>query len=274
VRTLCRLLNVSKSGFYQFVANILNQSKCDNEKLVSQIKGIQEENYYSYGYRRIHIKLKYDGLRCSKKKVQKLMKIYQLSPKRKKKFTITTNSQHNRTIAPNLLNRQFKTSSPNTHWVSDLTYVRTKAGWAYLAVVIDLYSRAVVGWSIDRQMPAFLVLDALNTAIEKRNPQDGLLFHSDRGIQYASDIFQRVLHIHGIKSSMSRKGDCWDNAVAESFFKTIKSELNLEKNNLCFEETKANISKYIDEFYNQSRLHSYTGYKPPFLFEKVAGFPE
>lgn len=237
---------------------------------MSQIKAIQEESYHSYGYRRMYVKLKNHGFKCNKKRVQKLMKTYQLSAKRKKKFIITTNSQHNRTIAPNRLNRQFNVSSPNTHWVSDLTYIQTKTGWAYLAVIIDLYSRAVIGWSIDKQMPTFLVLNALNTAIENRNPQSGLVFHSDRGIQYASDIFQRVLHDHGIKSSMSRKGDCWDNAVAESFFKTIKSELNLEKNNLCFEETKATISKYIDDFYNHSRLHSYTGYKPPLQFEKVA----
>jgi len=222
----------------------------------------------------MHVKLKHNGLNCGKKKVQNLMKVYQLGPKRKKKFIITTNSQHNRTIAPNILKRQFKIDSPNTHWVSDLTYIKTKTGWAYLAVIIDLYSRAVVGWSIDRQMPAHLVLEAFNTAIEERNPQDGLLLHSDRGIQYASDIFQKALQDHGVKSSMSRKGNCWDNAVAESFFKTIKSELNLEKNNLCFEETKANISKYIDEFYNHSRLHSYTGYKPPLSFEKEACFPD
>jgi putative transposase len=234
------------------------------------MKAIQKESYHSYGYRRMYAKLKHNDLKCSKKRVQKLMKVYQLSSKRKKKFTITTNSQHNRTIAPNILKRQFKVSSPNTHWVSDLTYVKTKTGWAYLAVIIDLYSRAVVGWSIDKQMPTFLVLDALNIAIENRNPPGDLLFHSDRGIQYASEIFQRALHSHGIKCSMSRKGDCWDNAVAESFFKTIKSELNLEKNNLCFEETKANISKYIDGFYNHSRLHSYTGYKPPLQFEKTA----
>lgn len=270
MRTLCKLLNVSKSGYYQFAAKTPTQRDCDNVELVAQIKTIQKESYHSYGYRRIYVKLKHHGLKCSKNRVQKLMRTYQLNAKRKKKFTVTTNSQHNRTIAPNMLMRQFKVSSPNTHWVSDLTYIRTKAGWAYLAVIIDLYSRAVVGWSIDRQMPTYLVLDALNAAIKSRRPQEGLLFHSDRGIQYASDIFQRELYYHGIKSSMSRKGDCWDNAVAESFFKTIKSELNLEKNSLCFEETKVNISKYIDEFYNHSRLHSYIGYKPPLHFEKMA----
>ena len=270
MRTLCRLLNASKSGYYQFTATTLSQRECDNAGLVSQIKTIQKESYQSYGYRRMHVKLKRRGLKCGKNRVQQLMKIHQLSAKRKKKFTITTNSQHNRTIAPNILQRQFNANSPNTHWVSDLTYIRTKTGWAYLAVIIDLYSRAVVGWSIDQQMPTFLILDALNAAIENRNPKSGLIFHSDRGIQYASDIFQRALQQHGMRSSMSRKGDCWDNAVAESFFKTMKSDLNLEKNNVCFKETKANISKYIDEFYNHSRLHSYIGYKPPLRFEKMA----
>lgn len=273
MRTLCRLLKVSKSSYYQFIASQASQKNCDNKELVSHIKEIQSHNYHSYGYRRVQAKLKQNGLNCSKRRLQKLMKVHQLSPKHKKKFTITTNSQHNRTIKPNILGRQFKVNSPNTHWVSDLTYVKTNTGWAYLAVIIDLYSRAVVGWSIDRQMPTSLILQALNAALGERNPQEGLMFHSDRGIQYASDIFQKALHDHGVKSSMSRKGNCWDNAVAESFFKTIKSELSLEKNNLCFEKTKVNISKYIDEFYNHSRLHSHTGYKPPFLFEKEAWLP-
>jgi putative transposase len=171
VRILCRLLNVSKSGYYQFVAANQSQRKCDNEKLVAQIKIIQKESYHSYGYRRMHAKLKQGGLKCGRNKVQKLMKAYQLSAKRKKKFIVTTNSQHNRTIAPNILKRQFKANSPNTHWVSDLTYIRTKTGWAYLAIIIDLYSRAVVGWSIDKQMPTFLVIEALNTALGKRNPE-------------------------------------------------------------------------------------------------------
>lgn len=270
MRTLCRLLKASKSGYYQFASKTPSRRECDNAELISQIKTIQKESYHSYGYRRMHVKLKNSGLQCGKNRVQNLMKAYQLSAKRKKRFTITTLGQHDRTISPNILKRQFNASLPNTHWVADLTYIRTKTGWAYLAVVIDLYSRAVVGWSIDKQMPTFLVLDALNTAIETRKPRSGLLFHSDRGVQYASDQFQRALHSHGIIGSMSRKGDCWDNAVAESFFKTIKTELNLEKNNLSFEETKANISKYIDEFYNHSRLHSYVGYKSPLQFEKVA----
>lgn len=234
------------------------------------MKTIQKENYSSYGYRRMHAKLKLHGWKCGKNKVQELMKTYQVNAKRKKKFVNTTNSQHNRTVSPNILKRQFKVVSRNTHWVSDLTYIRTKTGWAYLVVIIDLYSRAVVGWSMDKQMPTFLVLDALNIAIESRKPESDLIFHSDRGIQYASDIFQKALFNYGIKSSMSRKGDCWDNAVAESFFKTIKSELNLEKNNLGYEETKQTVAKYIDEFYNHSRLHSYIGYKPPFQFEKMA----
>ena len=270
MRTLCRLLKASKSGYYQFSTTTPTRRECDNAELVSQIKAIHKESYSSYGYRRMHVKLKHGGLQCGKNRVQHLMKTYQLSAKRKKRFINTTLSQHDRTISPNLLKRQFNASLPNTHWVSDLTYIRTKTGWAYLAVIIDLYSRAVVGWSIDKQMPTFLVLDALNTAIGTRKPRSGLLFHSDRGVQYASDQFQRTLNSHGIKGSMSRKGDCWDNAVAESFFKTIKTELKLEKNNLSFEETKANVSKYIDEFYNHSRLHSYIGYKPPLQFEKVA----
>jgi putative transposase len=272
VQVLCRLLNIPKSSYYQFIANA-GRKECGDKELVSQIKEIQSHNYHSYGYRRVQEKLKQSGLNCSKRRLQKTMKKYQLNPKYKKKCRITTNSQHNRTIKGNKLDRQFKVNSPNTHWVSDLTYVKTNTGWAYLAVIIDLYSRAVVGWSIDRQMPTSLILQALNTALGDRNPKEGLIFHSDRGIQYASDIFQKALHDHGVESSMSRKGNCWDNAVAESFFKTIKSELSLERNNLCFDKTKANISKYIDEFYNHSRLHSYTGYKPPFLFEKEAWLP-
>lgn len=244
--------------------------KSQNTVIVDHIRSIQSQSYHSYGYRRVHAKLTQEQVKCGKNKVQALMKAHKLNAKRKKKHVVTTHSQHNRTIKPNLLNRQFKVTKPNTHWVSDISYVRTKAGWAYLAVIIDLYSRSVVGWSMDRQIQTFLVLNALESAIKERKPQRGLIFHSDRGIQYASDIFQKVLHRHGIIGSMSRKGDCWDNAVAESFFKTIKSDLGLRKNRLSFDDTEQEIAKYIDEFYNNCRLHSYTGYMPPLQFEMAA----
>ncbi len=193
-----------------------------------------------------------------------------LVSKVKKKFKSTTNSKHNLPVAINHLNRGFTVERANTHWVGDISYIWTSEGWLYLATVIDLYSRAVVGWSLDKRMTSSLVEDAFLKAIWRRKPKKGLLFHSDRGSQYASHSFQNLLKNHHAISSMSRKGNCWDNAVAESFFKIIKSELIYHCHYTTREEARMSIFEYIECFYNCKRLHGSIGYKSPMQFEGAA----
>ena len=193
-----------------------------------------------------------------------------LTAKVKKKFKATTNSKHNLPVSDNLLNRKFNVELPNKYWVGDISYIHTKQGWLYLATVIDLYSRAIVGWSLGDRITSSLVEDALSKAVWSRKPKKGLIFHSDRGSQYASISFQNLLKNYGIISSMSRKGNCWDNAVAESFFKIIKSELIYHKVYYTKEEARQDIFEYIETFYNTSRLHSKNGYMSPMQFEEAA----
>lgn len=185
----------------------------------------------------------------------------------KRKFKATTDSKHDKPVAPNLLEREFNVTTPNSVYVGDITYIPTREGWLYLAVVIDLCSRAVVGWSMDSRMKADLVNDAMLMAIWKRKPAKGLIFHSDRGSQYASDSYRKTLKTHGVKASMSKKGDCWDNAVAESFFHTLKTEMIHHCDFKTREEARAAIFEYIEVFYNRQRLHSANGYEAPLVFE-------
>jgi len=187
--------------------------------------------------------------------------------KTKRKFKVTTDSKHNQPISPNLLERQFSVEKPDQTFVGDITYIQTQEGWLYLAIVIDLYSRQVVGWSMDKRMKAKLVNDALLMAIWKRKPAQGLIWHTDRGSQYASDSHRKILQQHGIEQSMSRKGDCWDNAVSESFFHTLKTELVHHCNFKTREEAKHQIFEYIEIFYNRIRLHSANDYLSPVDYE-------
>ena len=188
----------------------------------------------------------------------------------RKKFKATTNSKHNLPIAENILNREFSIDIPNTHWVGDISYIWTQEGWLYLATVIDLYSRAIVGWAAQERMTSKLIEDALLMAVWRRKPKRGLIFHSDRGSQYASASFQNMLKIYRMVSSMNRKGNCWDNAVAESFFKTIKTELTYHCTYATREEARQSIFEYIEVFYNRKRLHSSIGYMAPMQFEMAA----
>lgn len=197
------------------------------------------------------------------------MKLAGVQAKQKKKFKATTDSKHSMPVSPNLLRRDFHVLQQDRVWVGDITYIWTTEGWLYLAVVIDLYSRRVVGWSINKRMTKQLVIDAILMAIWRRKPAPGLIFHSDRGSQYCSNDFQRLLKTHGIKSSMSRKGDCWDNAVAESFFGTLKLELVFWEKYVTRAQAKGSIIEYIEMFYNSQRRHSYLGYLTPMEFEVV-----
>ena len=233
------------------------------------IKQIFEESRGLYGARRIRRKLLQLGKAVSRKRIARLMKATSLYCKTKRRFKVTTNSKHNRPVSPNLLQRQFNVSRPNQYWVGDITYIPTSKGWLYLATVIDLYSRKVIGWSMSNRMQASLVNDALLMAIWQRKPAKGLVWHTDRGSQYASQSHRDILKEHHIIQSMSRKGDCWDNAVAESFFHTLKTELTHHHKFKNREEAKHVIFEYIEVFYNRIRIHSANNYMSPVDFEKT-----
>ena len=223
----------------------------------------------TYGTRRMKRALAQQGLLISRRRIGHVMKQQQLACKTKRKFKVTTDSKHHLPIAPHLLQRQFTVEQPNAYYVGDITYIPTQAGWLYLATVIDLYSRQVVGWAMEAHMKVSLVNQALLMAIWKRKPARGLLWHTDRGSQYASDSHQLLLKEHGIIHSMSRQGNCWDNAVAESFFHTLKVELTHQQVFKTREEAKQAIFEYIEVFYNRIRLHSANNYLSPVEFETL-----
>jgi transposase InsO family protein len=238
--------------------------------LLVEIRAEFKASKNTYGRDRMKLALRDKGILCGRNRVVRLMKKDGLKPRQVKKFKATTNSNHSLPVSENLLNRDFTADRPNSKWVADITYVRTREGWLYLAVVIDLYSRFVVGWAMSERMTRGLAMDALKMAIWRRKPGRGLLHHSDRGVQYASHDYQALLKQHGIICSMSRKGNCWDNAVAESFFHTLKTELVYHGNYETRREAKQEIFEYMEVFYNRRRLHSALGYKNPSDFERIA----
>jgi transposase InsO family protein len=262
-------MKVSSSGYYEWLNRNLSNRAIENQQLTKSIKEVFVSNRNVYGTRRIAKILAKNEIIISRKRIGRLMAAAGLVCKTRRKFKVTTDSKHNNPISPNLLERQFDVSAPDKYWVGDITYIPTKNGWLYLATVIDLYSRQVVGWSMADNMKAKLVNDALTMAIWKRKPNKGLIWYSDRGSQYASDSHRTILKDHGVVQSMSRKGDCWDNAVAESFFHTLKTELtnHCQFNNQ--QEAKNMIFEYIEVFYNRIRIHSANNYLAPVEFEEV-----
>lgn len=269
VNAMCRVLQVSRSGYYEFLKRPPSARQLEDDELRPLLKAAFEKGRKNYGTRKIRSALKKQGVVVSRRRIGRLMREEGLHVQTKRKFKATTNSKHDKPVAPNLLNRNFTVDAPNVAYVGDITYIPTREGWLYLAVIIDLFSRAVVGWSMDSRMKAELVNDAINTAIWKRKPSRGLIFHSDRGSQYASDSYQKILATHDILPSMSRKGDCWDNAVAESFFHTLKTELVHHCDFQSRKEAKAAIFEYIEVFYNRQRLHSTNDYEAPLVFEEM-----
>ena len=233
-----------------------------------EIKAVHSKSRKTYGSPRIHAELTASGHACSRYRVARLMRQHGIVSKHKKKFRVTTNSVHSYPVAENQLQRQFDVSKPNQCWVSDITYIPTREGWLFLAVTLDLFHRKVIGWAMGRWITRQLVIDALNMAIKNGRLQSGLLHLSDRGVQYASNEFRRLLKTKAIQCSMSRKGNCWDNAVAESFFHTLKVELIQGKIYDTRQEAKTDIFDYIEVFYNRQRRHSYLGYLSPVDFEK------
>lgn len=261
------MLSIERSGYYAWLKRKLGKRAISNQELDQKIIAIFNTHKSRYGAKRIADELRDNGETCSKNRVAKRMKQLVLHAKAKKKFKVTTDSKHNLPVAANLLNRDFTATVPNQKWVGDISYVWTDEGWMYLAVVIDLYSRAVIGWSIQSTMSRQLVCDALMMALWRRGFPRGVLFHSDRGSQYCSSDYQKMLKSFGFICSMSRKGNCWDNAVAESFFHSLKTELIYTERYATREIAKQSIFQYIEVYYNRFRRHSSLGSIAPEVFE-------
>ena len=270
VRVLCRTLKVSTSGFYAWCKRGRSDRAKKDAALKVQILAAHAASDKTYGSPRIHEDLKTAGETVGRKRVARLMQDEGIEGQRKRRFRVTTDSRHSHPVAANKLNRDFTVSAPNKVWVSDITYIWTREGWMYLAAILDLFSRRVVGWSIEPYVDRTLALDALGMALRTRRPEPGLLHHSDRGVQYASGDYQKLLAEHGIDCSMSRKGDCWDNAVAESFFSTLKAELVHRTDYLTRSQARASVFQYIEAFYNPRRRHSALGYVSPVQHELAA----
>lgn len=269
IRAMCRVLGVSRSGYYESLGRPPSDHRIEDDQLRPQIKAAFEKGRKNYGTRRIKDTLKKQEIHASRRRIGRLMREEDLEVQTRRKFKVTTDSKHDKPIAPNLLEREFSIDTPNTAYVGDITYIPTREGWLYLAVVIDLCSRAVVGWSMGSRITAGLVNGAMLMALWQRKPAKGLIFHSDRGSQYASDSYNKILNDHGVKGSMSKKGDCWDNAVAESFFHTLKTELVYHDDYKTRDEARAAIFEYIEVFYNRQRLHSANGNEAPLIFEMM-----
>lgn len=269
VRRICRVLGVPASAYYAWRGRPESRRVREDRRLLVEIKAIHQAKRETYGSPRVHAELKARGLRLGEKRVARLMRAGGIRAKQKRKFKATTNSKHCHPVAPNLLERDFEASAPDRKWVADITYIPTREGWLYLAAILDLYSRYVVGWSMAGRMNRRLVLDALDMAVGRRRPGPGLLHHSDRGSQYACGDYQEALTAHGMLCSMSRKGDCWDNAPMESFFHTLKTELVHHRDYRTRGEAKTDIFEYIEVFYNRSRRHSALGFITPEEYEMI-----
>jgi putative transposase len=270
VRLMCQVLQVSAGGFYTWRDRPASARQQRQEVLEMEIEAIHHEFKQRYGSPRIHEELQARGRRCCVNTVAKLMRQRGIAAKGKRKFRCTTDSNHDLPVADNILGRQFEPVAVNQVWAADITYIPTAEGWLYLAAVEDLYSRQIVGWSMGERMTSRLAVDALEMAVSRRLPGAGLVAHSDRGSQYASDHYQRLLRRHGITCSMSRRGDCWDNAPMESFFASLTEELVHQEDYRTRAEARASVFEYIEVFYNRVRRHSALGYLSPVEYEQAA----
>jgi transposase InsO family protein len=269
VEMMARVLKVSRSGYYAWKSRMKSKRKREDEVLLNEMGKIQEGVNYRYGSPRVTAELKRRGYRVGKNRIARLMRENGLSRRARKRFRSTTQSNHKKPIAENLLNREFAVDTPNTVWASDISFIATAEGWLYLCVFIDLYSRKVVGWSMSTRLQTEFVLQALMMGIVSRKPPKGLIVHSDRGSQYCSNLVRWRLERYEHIQSMSRKGDCWDNAPVESFFKTLKEELCGHRSFRSRREARTAIFEYIEVFYNRVRLHSTLGYCPPDEYEHI-----
>lgn len=269
VALMCRVLEVSRSGFYAWLRREPSKQAQRRVQMTGAVAGLYYQFKRRYGAPRLTRELNGEGISCSRNYVAKLLKALRLRALNGKGFRYVPAVESTTQVSANVLGRNFASSGPNRKWVSDLTYIRLGRSWAYLAVVLDLYSRRVVGWALDTHMRETLILEALEAALQQRRPDSGLLLHSDRGVQYRGNDYQRRLTSAGIRPSMSRKGNCWDNAVMESFFSRLKVEFIYPEACRTFESLRTGLFEYLEIFYNRIRRHSALGYLSPVQFESL-----
>jgi putative transposase len=267
VAPMCRVLGISPSGYYSWKKRPEPKRAAQDARLAEQVTEAHARSRGIYGSPRVHRELRAQGIRTSRKRVERLMRQRGLRGRQKRRFVRTTDSRHDRPVAPNVLARKFAADQPNQAWVGDVTFIPTADGWLYLAVLVDLFSRRVVGWATSESNDRALAADALGKALQSRRPRAGLVHHTDRGSPYASDDYRAALAINGLVASMSRTGDCYDNAVAESFFASLKAEWVDYKSYSTRTEAHVSIADYIESFYNTTRRHSYLEYLSPIEFE-------
>lgn len=260
---LCAVLDVSTSGYRAWKRGGCVTTRLTDTQLLTLIRAIHREFKGRYGWPRVWEELRDRGIPAGKERVRRLMQENSIRARHKRKYKATTDSKHNLPVAPNLLNQNFETGRPDQAWTADITYIPTAEGWLYLAAVLDLHTRMIVGWAMGSTMTRQLVIDALRMAWFRRNPKPGLLHHSDRGSQYCSHDYRQLLKDYGMQSSMSRKGNCWDNAPMESFFNSLKNEYTHPARYVTREEAKQEMFEYIELFYNRRRRHSALGYQSP-----------
>ena len=265
VATMAKVAGVSRSGYYAWKGRKESRHEKEDRALAGVIRRIFKEHKGRYGSPRVWEELKGLGWRVSRKRVERLMREQGMKARPRRKWAKTTDSRHSLPVAENLLNRQFEADSPGQKWVSDITYLAAGGGWLYLTVIIDLWDRKVIGWAMSENLAAESVCRAFRMAINNRPPREGLLFHSDRGVQYCSEAFRQTLakYCPTVRQSMSRKGNCWDNACAESFFKTLKEEMGILGRRYTRKEVQTAVFEYIEIYYNRCRRHSALGYATP-----------
>jgi putative transposase len=270
ISALCRVLKVRRSGYYAWLGRDVSAREQEDQRLTVEIRTVFHENKKRYGSPRVCRELHSRGMRVCRHRVARLMRQHQLRARARRKFVKTTDSAHALSTPPNLLARDFTATAPDRVWAGDVTFLPTREGWLYLAVLLDLYSRRVVGWAMSEHNDEVLTLSALQMALDQRQPEPGLVHHSDRGTTYASGEYQDRLTKHDIVCSMSRKGDCWDNAVVESFFSTLDIECGNQQVFSSRSAARREVTEYILGYYNPTRLHSYLEYVSPMAFERAA----
>jgi len=266
---MCKALNVSPSGYYAWRTRPISAREMANRELVKRIEAVYNDSYETYGSPRIYLDLKDQGVACSEKRVARLMRLRGLRAKQVRRYKSTTKRNKKDPVAPNLLKRDFSTDRPNQKWLTDITYIPTREGWLYLAAVLDLYTRRIVGWAMSERMTAALTIRALKMAIRQRQPEAGLIHHSDQGSQYTAGIYQTMLQDNEIQASMNGVGTWYDNAPMESFFGTLKSELVHHRVYHTRDEARPDLFFYIEAFYNRRRRHSSLDYLSPEAYEQI-----
>lgn len=268
---MCEVLHVSRSGYYGWRVRPESQRSQQDRILLAEIRTVHERNKQAYGAVKTWRALQGAGVECGKHRVARLRRLDGIEARRKRRFRLAYQARQSAPPAPNLLRAPFGASRPDQVWVADITFIATRSGWLYLAVLLDLYSRRVVGWSMKERPTQELVSEALRMAVEQRRPGSGLLHHSDQGIQYSSGVYLQLIKRHGVVRSMSRKGNCYDNAVAESFFSSLKNELIHHQDYHSREQARSEIFEYIELFYNRQRIHQSLGYQTPIRYEQMTG---